>query len=183
MKNELNKEFSPIPNSNYSINEYGEVINNRYKMILTPFLISDYPAVNISVNGKRKTMYVHHCMSIVYLNHIPKRGLITVNHIDQNKQNNRLDNLEVISHRLNSALTYIHKNRALATGVTKGIAGIKKYKAQISYLGINRYLGSYLTEQEASEVYIAASDAIVKTGHLPEYFLTRQKYKRFKKDQ
>ena len=170
MKNELSKEFSPIPNSNYSINEYGEVINNRNKIILTPFLISDYPAVNISVNRKRKTMYVHHCMSIVYLNHIPKRGLITVNHIDQNKQNNRLDNLQVITHRLNSALTYISRNRALPTGVTKGDAGKRRYKCQISYLGVNRYLGCYMTPEEASEVYIAASDAIVMSGHLPEYF-------------
>lgn len=182
MKNELNKEFSPIPNSNYSINEYGEVINNRYKMVLNAFLISDYPAVNISVNGKRKTMYVHHCMSIVYLNHIPKRGLITVNHIDQNKQNNRLDNLEIISHRRNSALTYIHRNRELPTGVSKSPVGIRRYKAQINHRGVNNYLGCYMTPQEASQIYQEACDGIIKTGEIPENLKNKKKYGRYKKD-
>jgi hypothetical protein len=183
MEKKLSKKFVPIPNTNYTINEYCEIRNIRSKIILHPFLISDYPAVNISVNGKRKTMYCHHLMSLTFLNHTPKRGLITINHIDQNKQNNRLDNLEIISHRRNSALTYISRNRELPTGVTKTNIGIRRFKCQISYLGINRYLGCYMTAQEASEVYIAASDAIVKTGNLPEHFLTRERYERFKKDQ
>jgi len=181
MEKKLSKKFIQIPESNYTINEYAEVRNLKTRIILKPFLISNYPAVNISAKEKRKTVYVHHLMSIVFLDHIPKRGLITVNHIDQNKQNNRLDNLEIITHRRNSALTYISRNRELPTGVTKTAIGIKRYKAQISYLGINRYLGSYLTVEEASEVYIAASDAIIKIGHLPEYFLTRERYERFKK--
>ena len=182
MKNELSKEFSPIPNSNYSINEYGEVINNRYKIILNPFFISNYPAINLSINGKRKTMYVHHCMSIVYLNHIPKRGLITINHIDQNKQNNRLDNLEIISHRLNSTLTHTTRNRLLPTGVTLNPIGKRRYKAQLSYLGKNRYLGMFYTAEEASATYQEAVQLIIKTGQLPDYFFTKKRYERFKKD-
>jgi hypothetical protein len=183
MKNKLSKKFIQVEDVNYGINELGEVKNLKTRNVLSPFLVSNYPAVNILHKGKRKVMYVHHLMSIVYLNHIPKRGLITVNHIDQNKQNNRLDNLEVITHRRNSALTYIHKNRALPTGVTMGTVGKRKYKAQISYLGINRYLGCYLTPEEAAKVYQDASDAIIKTGHLPEYYMTRERYDRFKKDQ
>ena len=181
MKNELNEEFSPIPNSNYSINEYGEVINNGNRIILNPFFISNYPAINLSINGKRKTMYVHHCMSIVYLNHIPKRGLITINHIDQNKQNNRLDNLEIISHRLNSTLTHTNRNRLLPTGVTLTPIGKRRYKAQLSYLGKNRYLGMFHTAEEASATYQEAVQLIIKTGQLPDYFFTKKRYERFKK--
>jgi len=180
---ELNEEFTQLENSDYAVNELGIVKNLKTGNIIHPFLISNYPAINLSINGQRKTMYCHHLMSIVYLDHIPKRGLITVNHIDANKENNRLDNLEVISHRRNSALTYINKKRELPTGVVQTTVGVRRFKSQISYLGINRYLGCYMTAQEAHDVYMEASDAIVKTGHLPQYFLTRERYQRFKKDQ
>ena len=183
MKNKLSRKFIQIQNTDYFINEYAEVRNSKTRIILKPFLISNYPAVNISIDGKRKTVYVHHLISIVFLDHIPKRGLITINHIDQNKNNNRLDNLEVISHRRNSALTYISRNRELPTGVTTSPMGKRKYKAQISYLGINKYLGCYDTPEEASQVYIEASDCIIKTGKLPEYYMNRNLYDRFKKNQ
>jgi hypothetical protein len=178
---ELNEEFIQLVDSDYSINELGIVKNLKTGNIIHPFLISQYPAVNISVGGKRKTAYVHHIAAFVFLEYVAKRGLMSINHIDANKQNNRLDNLEVITHRRNSALTYINKKRELPTGVTKTAIGIRRFKSQISYLGANRYLGCYMTAEEAHQVYMAASDSIVKTGHLPEYFLTRKRYERFKK--
>jgi hypothetical protein len=181
MKNKLSKEFSPIPNSNYSINEYGEVINNRNKIILNPFFISEYSAVNISVNGKRKTCYLHHLVALVFLDYTAKRGLMSLNHIDGNKRNPRLDNIELITHRLNSTLTHTSRNRLLPTGVTLNPIGKRRYKAQLSYLGKNRYLGMFHTAEEASAVYQEAVQFIIKTGVLPDYFFTRQRYERFKK--
>lgn len=183
MNRELSREFVPIEGSNYGINEYGEVKNFNTKTILKTFLISNYPAINITLNGKRKTMYCHHIMAATFLNHIAKRGLITINHIDHDKTNNRLDNLEIISHRRNSALAYIHKNRELPTGVVKTEIGKRRYKTQISYLGVNNYLGCYYTAEEAHAVYMEASDCIMKTGKLPERFMNRTRYERYKKSQ
>jgi len=176
---QLNEEFIQLENSDYAVNELGQVKNLRTGIILKQFLISDYPAVNISYNKKRKTVYTHHLMSIVYLNHIPKRGIMSINHIDQDKTNNRLDNLEIISHRRNTALCFIHRNRTMPTGVTKTETGVKQYKAQINYRGVNNYLGCYMTADEAHAVYVEASDSIIKTGQLPERFANREKYKRF----
>jgi hypothetical protein len=181
MANKLSKKFVPIPDTNYTINEYGEVRNVRSKIILNPFFISGYAAVNISVNGKRKTVYIHHCMSIVFLNHIPKRGLITIHHRDGNKRNPRLDNLQVITHRLNSTLTHTSRNRILPTGVTQTNIGKRRYKCQISYLGKNRYLGMFHTAEEASATYQEAVQLITNTGVLPDYFFTKKRYERFKK--
>jgi len=177
----LNEEFTQLENSDYAINELGQVKNLRTKVVLKQFLISDYPAVNISVNGKRKTVYVHHLLAEVFLNHKAKRGIMSINHIDQNKTNNRLDNLEIISHRRNTALCFIHRNREMPTGVTKTETGVKQYKAQINYRGVNTYLGCYHTPEEAHAVYVEASDSIIKTGGLPERFVNREKYKRFSK--
>jgi len=179
MKNKLSKKFVPIENSNYGINQFGEVKSFRTKTILKPFLISGYLAVNISISGKRKTVYVHALMAAVYLDYIAKRGLMSINHRDGCKTNPRLDNLEVITHRLNSALTFINKNRILPTGVTQTAIGIRRFKCQISYKGVNRYLGCYMTAEQASQVYQEAAKAIVETGELPDYFLTRKRYQRF----
>jgi len=182
MSKELNEEFIQLENSDYAINELGIVKNLKTGNIIRPFLISNYPAVNISVNGKRKTVYVHHICALVFLNYVAKRGLITINHIDQNKQNNRLDNLEIITHRRNSALTYIHRNRELPTGVTKNPIGIRLFKAQINHRGVNNYLGCYMTAQEASQAYQEASDGIIKTGEIPESLKNKKRYGRYKKD-
>jgi len=179
MDRELSREFTQIPDTTYLINEYGEVKHEYKGKVLKTFLISDYPAVNINVNGKRKTMYVHHLCALVFLGHVAKRGLITINHIDHDKTNNRLDNLEIISHRRNSALAYIHKKRELPTGVVKTELGRRKYKTQISYLGMNTYLGSYFTPEEAHAVYMEASDCIMQTGKLPERFMNRERYQRY----
>jgi len=181
MEKELSNEFIRIEDTKYGINQLGQVKNLQTENILSPFLVSNYPAINILHRDKRKVMYVHHLMSIVYLDHIPKRGLITINHIDHDKTNNRLDNLEIVSHRRNTALFYINKNRELPTGVIKIKGNKRNYKAQICYLGINRYLGSYFTLEEAHNVYKEASDIILKTGVLPDYFFNKQKYERFKK--
>jgi hypothetical protein len=181
MEKELNQEFTQLQNSDYAVNELGIVKNLKTGNIIHPFFIGGYSAVNITVNGKRKTAYVHHIMAEVFLGYIAKRGLMSINHINGCKNEPRLDNLEVITHRRNSALTFINKNRELPTGVTKNPIGIRRYKAQISYLGKNRYLGAYLTAEEASEVYEAAAECIIKTGKLPDYYMTRERYDRFKK--
>lgn len=181
MEKELNEEFTQLKNSDYAVNELGIVKNLKTGNIINPFFIGGYSAVNIKVNGKRKTSYVHHLICEVFLGYTAKRGLMSIHHIDGCKNNPRLDNLQVITHRRNSALTFIHKKRALPTGVVENPIGVRRFKSQISYLGINRYLGCYLTAQEAHDVYMSASDAIVKTGHLPQYFLTRERYERFKK--
>jgi hypothetical protein len=183
MKKQLSENFIQLENSDYAINQLGVVKNLKTGNIIHPFLISGYPAVNITVNGKRKTTYVHHIMAAMFLNYVAKRGLMSINHINADKTCNRLDNLEVITHRRNSALTFINKNRELPTGVTLNPTGVRRYKAQISYQGINRYLGAYMTAEEASQVYQEASDCIVKTGHLPDYFMNRKRYDRFKKSE
>jgi hypothetical protein len=181
MAHKLSKKFVPIPDTNYTINEYGEVRNIRSKIILNPFFISGYAAVNISVNGKRKTVYLHHLVALVFLDYTAKRGLISINHIDGNKKSPRLDNIEIITHRLNSTLTHTSRDRYLPTGVTLTPIGKRRYKCQISYLGKNRYLGTFYTAEEASATYQEAVQLITKTGVLPDYFFTKQRYERFKK--
>lgn len=60
-----------------------------------------YLQVQLSKGDKREKHYVHRLVAITFLEN--KNGLPEVNHIDGNKRNNRIDNLEWVSHKENQA--------------------------------------------------------------------------------
>lgn len=110
-----------------------------------------YLIVSLSKNNIRKTFKIHHLVTIEFLNH-KKRGFkIVVDHIDGNKQNNNLNNLQLISQRENSSKK-ITKSK-FGTGVTYDKKN-NTYMSRIHINGIRQYLGTFKTELEAKESYI-----------------------------
>ena len=53
--------------------------------------------------GIKKTLSVHCIIAEAFLNYIPNKGVISVDHIDEDKTNNNLNNLRIINHRENVA--------------------------------------------------------------------------------
>jgi hypothetical protein len=94
---ELWKEI-PI-NTNYEASTFGRIRNKEMKNILTPFKYkSGYLGIGLRGIGiynnalNRKTFKVHYLISLTYIsNHENKK---TVNHIDKNRENNKITNLE-----------------------------------------------------------------------------------------
>jgi hypothetical protein len=60
-----------------------------------------YLSVTLCNNGNRKKITVHKLMAIVFLNHKPQGNKIVVDHVNNIKNDNRLENLQIISQRLN----------------------------------------------------------------------------------
>ena len=61
-----------------------------------------YVKVRLSKEGKYRTYALHQVVAMAFLDHIPNYRLDkVVDHIDENKQNNRLDNLQIISNSEN----------------------------------------------------------------------------------
>lgn len=78
-------------NSNYQVCDSGVVRNKIRKNILKPNVSnSGYLQVRIPVNGKFTWFYLHRLV----LNAFTRQNLSQVNHIDGDKLNNSLDNLE-----------------------------------------------------------------------------------------
>lgn len=92
------------------------VKNHLYKgKIMTPVDNSNgYLTVKLSKNHKYKRFYIHILVAMVFLN-FDNSSSLEINHIDHNKYNNIVDNLEIVTHKdnLRKAVEYYggFKNR------------------------------------------------------------------------
>ena len=78
--------------------------------------------------------------------------LLVVNHIDFNKLNNNVNNLEIVSNRVNTSKNHL-KSTSKYTGVYYNKIN-KSWIADISINGKSNYLGSFKTEEEANQKYL-----------------------------
>jgi len=62
----------------------------------------NYHQVTLYVDGKKFTKRVHSLMAVTYLGHVYGDRKIVVDHIDNNPLNNRLENLQIVSMKINS---------------------------------------------------------------------------------
>jgi hypothetical protein len=86
-----------------------------------------------------------------FLGHKPCGYKLVVNHIDFNKLNNNLVNLEIITNRENCNKKHL-KSSSKYVGVAWCKAS-KKWRAMIDINNKSNYLGLYNTELEASNAY------------------------------
>lgn len=106
----------------YTISSYGEVIskprkggnNNVIKSkVMQPFNNgTGYLQVNLTNNiGVRKKYYVHRLVYETYVGHIPEG--FEIDHIDCDKTNNSLDNLQLLTRKENMKKCLLHNPHIL----------------------------------------------------------------------
>ena len=99
----------------------------------------------VYVDGKR--YLVHRVVFLMNHGYLPEM----IDHINMDKQDNRLENLREATKDLNMI------NRGLFSNNTSGASGVSfhngKWRARISEYGEERYLGKYETFEEAKKVY------------------------------
>lgn len=90
-------------NENYSINEFGEIRNDKTNKILTPHLNSGngYVCVDLYCNNKRTKYCVHRLLAEAFLPNPENKPCI--DHIDRNRHNNSLDNLRWATYSENNS--------------------------------------------------------------------------------
>lgn len=111
-----------------------------------------YKEVQFSQLGKTCMKSVHQLVAIGFLNHKPCGYDLVVNHIDRNKLNNDVFNLELVTNRENS----YHKHRNVSSKYV-GVHFNKRTKKWISSIYINGkkiHLGTFLLEEDASNNYL-----------------------------
>lgn len=96
-------------NGKYSISIYGEVHDVERNKIIKPHLsgIKRRNYLQVTLYKKtdgvttKHTKRVHSLMAMTWLNHIYGNRSVVVDHIDNDFLNNKLENLQIISNKLN----------------------------------------------------------------------------------
>jgi len=111
----------------------------------------EYYYCNLSKNGVAKKYNVHILMWRAFIDKTYIPGVLRIDHIDGNRRNNVLTNLQLLSSRSNISKGFQQKGRMLPTGVTKSYKG--KYVARIREGRVLYHLGTFLSPEEASAEY------------------------------
>lgn len=117
---------SPIFSDRYLINEYGEIYSIRSNKLISQRLDKyGYMRCNLYRDNKQVTITIHRLVALAFIEN--PLNLPEVNHIDGNKKNNHVNNLEWVTSRENQ----LH---AFKIGLQKGNKGesngTSKYKEE-----------------------------------------------------
>ena len=150
--------------NNYEVSSFGRVKSlrfNKEKIMSQCLAGGGYPSLRLTKDGVSKLMYVHQLVAMAFLKHKRKgyNGLV-VDHIDNNKQNNNINNIQLITARLNTSKD--RKGTSKYTGVCWD-KQMNKWRSTIRVNGTSVFLGLFDCELAAAKAYNKRLKNYVKT--------------------
>lgn len=144
----------------YQISNFGNLKslkNNKEKILKKNMDDEGYYRSNLTLNKKYKTKRLHLLVAEAFMNHKSDGTTkLVINHIDGNKTNNNVNNLEIVTHRENiTTCTKIRGNNF--SSQYKGVSYYEKtnkWKASITYNKKTYHLGYFKDELEAHLVFM-----------------------------
>ena len=123
----MNEKWAPVVGYEglYEINNYGQVrqLRDNY-YVLQQTDVYGYKKLAMSINGVQKTFTVHRLVAMAF---IPNpHNYPQINHLDENKTNNRADNLEWCTAKQNNG--YGTKGKRQAETYKRNLAKRKEAK-------------------------------------------------------
>ena len=103
--------------------------------------------VILSKNKNKKSFQIHRLLAIAFLNYNPDHSSLIVDHIDNNPLNNNVNNLQLITQRLN-----LSKDKKNKTSLYTGVSWNKANKKWVSRITINNkiiHLGCFDCQHKA----------------------------------
>lgn len=163
----INEIWKPLKDFEeyYEVSNNGFIRNKKTKCVLKTYTInSGYEALKLTVNRVRTSILVHRAVALTFIDNTEDKA--TVNHIDGDKSNNTLSNLEWATHSENNqhafdlglhnkedCKSYVglkHKNPAskyhnVAYDKSRG-----KWVSKVTHNGKNWHQKRFNTEEEAA---------------------------------
>ncbi len=168
------EEFKDIPDYEglYQVSDLGRVKSlariilkhGKYPSQSTEKILSSrinkygYVTLNLYKESVRKTKLVHQLVVGAFLNHVQVGRTLVANHMNFIRWDNRLSNLEIITHRENTNLKHI-KSSSQFTGVAWHSTK-KLWSCKITVKNKQVHIGYFDDETEASRYYENALIAI-----------------------
>lgn len=142
------EEWKPVKGyeSRYEVSNMGRV-RNHDGHILKPIERRGYLCLNFCVNGVRKDMKIHRLVAEAFI--LNPEELPFINHKDENKHNNRADNLEWCTAKYNS--NYGTRNQRVSISKTgkkmnwskEGLDKLRRIKSK-PVIGIHKMTGEII---------------------------------------
>jgi hypothetical protein len=125
-------------------------ITRRHNGMILRFVTHEgYNYVNLYKQGGSKAKAVHQLVAMAFLGHNPCGLKLVIDHIDDNKLNNRVDNLQIVTQRFN-----VRKTQGNGTSKYKGVHWYGNgWVSQIKVNGKSKYLGRFDCELAAHHAY------------------------------
>lgn len=116
----------------YLVSDEGYVLSKRGAPLKYSLNYKGYCMIQIMINGKRKGMSVHKAVAFTFMPEKYKEGY-QINHIDGNKQNNSLSNLEFVTPIENvwHCINVLHKDQKRSN--SHNAKPVKAYNEEHSY--------------------------------------------------
>ena len=109
-----------------------------------------YRKIGLRKDKNRKQFRVHQLVAQAFLDHTIDNYTMVVDHIDNDKTNNKLSNLQVVTQRQNSSKDTKGTSKYVGVSWSKSS---KKWCSEIAINGKSKYLGLFTCEEEASKAY------------------------------
>jgi len=138
--------------NNYSISNTG-IIKSKFTGKEMKQYISNvgYSAVRLTIEkGKTKLFHVHVLIAIAFLDYSLSSNLV-VDHKNNIRTDNRLENLQLVTRRLNNTKEFTGKVKYPGVHIEKGR---RHYRARIKNKDKYLSLGSYLDPKDAYRAYM-----------------------------
>ena len=164
MSDNLGEAWRPVTQSGekYWVSSTGRARKNTGKILLTSVGKRGYPCVNITVDKKTRLRTVHRLVAEAFI--LNPESKPQVNHIDGNKQNNHIENLEWSTPRenlLHARITGLHKSDG-----QKPVAQIK------NGIEINRYASGVAASKATGINRCSINNVCRKYVHNGRHFRT-----------
>lgn len=153
-------KFIPGYEGRYIINNLGQVKSINYmhtgkeKIMIGSKDDWGYKQVCLSKDGKTKTYKIHHLVWDIFGDN-PRNGItLQVDHIDNNKENNCIENLQLLNCRENTSKRSLQKEK---TSKYTGVCFNKQSNNWKAYIRINskaKHIGHFTSQEEANQAYI-----------------------------
>ena len=131
----------------------------KNKMLSLSLNKTGYLKITINKNSVLKTHIIHHLVWDHFGHKERDRHRIQIDHINENKTDNRIENLQLLTNRENCSKGYKNK---LTTSKYTGVSYYKrtdKWHARIYHQGIKIHLGFFDLEIDAAQAY---KNALIK---------------------
>ena len=140
----------------YKVSNFGRIKsfkNNNERLLKYGICNSGYRFVNLYKNNTTKNYMIHKLVYENFNNKELKGKFIIIDHIDNNKLNNNLDNLQMISQRENSFKDKISKSGNYNIYLNSG-----NYLVRMRINGIKKSFGTFKNIEDA----IIKRDEVIK---------------------